>query len=149
MTTRTKLKERSIRIKKNRKLIKRLLIIVSALALIWLTVESFNRTNTIVISNTNYDCKAKGCDYSFTVKNLSNNTVEGYARITVFKAFNISAINSSDVLSTERIEYSLNANEKKIIAGFYVTGIEADKLTIGVGEINASSKTKNKNTSTN
>jgi len=97
MITRTKLKERSTSKKKILMLIKRLLIALSVFALIWLIVESFNKPNAIVISNTHYDCQPKGCDYSFTVKNLSDNPVKGYGRITVFKAFNISGLNSDEV----------------------------------------------------
>ncbi|MFT6733529.1 MAG: putative membrane protein [Polaribacter sp.] len=109
MITRTKLKERPTRKKKILKLIKRFLIVFSVFVFIFLIVESFNRANAIAISNTHYDCQLKGCDYSFTVKNSSNSPVKGYARITVFKAFNIPGLTSDEVLSTERIEFVLKA----------------------------------------
>jgi hypothetical protein len=137
MTTRTKFKERAKRKKKMLMLmlIKLLLIALSFLILIGLTVNFFNKTNAIVISNTHYNCQPKGCDYSFTVNNLSSNLVKGYARINSFKTSNISGLNSDEVLSTERIEFILKASKKKEIKGYYLTGIETEKLTISVGEV--------------
>ena len=85
--------------------------------------------------SSDYNCQPKGCDYSFTIQNLNNKSVKGYARLTVFKTSNISGINSDEVLSTERLEFTLEATEKKMMKGFYVTGVEAEKLTIGIGEI--------------
>lgn len=110
------------------------------MVIIWLIVESFNQSNSIGISNTHYDCQAKGCDYSFMVKNLNNKLVKGYARINVFKSFSVSALNSDEVISTERVEFILQASESKIIKGYYLTGIKAEKLTIAVGEVNSSLK---------
>ena len=123
MTTRTKLKERVKRNKKILVILKQLFITFSFIVFTWLVINSFNSSNVINISNTVYECLPKGCDYSFTVTNLSDRSVKGYARITVFKTFNIVAINSDEILSTERLEFEIKATEKKIIKGFYVTRI--------------------------
>ena len=105
------------------RLSKQLLITLSIFVLIWLIIDSFNRPNLINISNLNYGCQSKGCDYSFEVENLSDDLVNSYARITVFKSSNIAAVNSDEILLTERLEFEIKATEKKIIKGFYVTRI--------------------------
>jgi hypothetical protein len=136
MITRTLLKEKANRRRKWLVFIRYLLIALSISAFGWLVIDSVNRPNEIVISDSKYDCQAKGCDFSYTVENKSDQPVKGFRRITVFKSSNVSGINSDEILSSERLEFQLKANEKKLVDGFYVTRIEADKLAIDVGQIN-------------
>ncbi len=116
--------------------LKLLLVVLSVVLFIWLVLITSGKPKLIALANATYECESKGCIYSFSVENLGDSLLKGYARLTVFNAMNVAGINSDQVLATERIEFNLAPKESKVLKGFFQTGIEASKMTFGVGEIN-------------
>ena len=118
------------------KYLKKVFLFVSVFAVIFFVAVTIYQKSQekIKLQMSTYKCNQAGCNYDLTVKNLGEFSRNGFARVSATITINLGEARRVDTVGTERIEFSLQGNEKKIIKGFLKTTTRASRFNAYVGQ---------------
>jgi hypothetical protein len=112
----------------------------TSIALLVLVLGIYDASQeTIKLRGKTFNCINSGCSYEIKVKHTSDTTNIGFARISATVTVHLGeGLRRHDRVGSERIEYTLNGQEQKVLKGFLKTISKASSISVHVGKIDNS-----------